>query len=437
MSLASLPSAVDSFANFETYINGESKSYLHALRKKAMAAFVALGYPKASVEEWKYIQSAQLGAFNYRPSEAVFDLEEVKNAVAAERALIKAEHTIVMVNGRYCAELSAHALGEEVHVGSLSDNFPTHANCVQKHFGHSVPADKNGLTALNTAFMTGGVFICVEKEIKITGIIHLISVCAANKKDSAFCPRVLVVVGGRSSLSLVESHLGLDGENYLSNFVGEIMAGPSSTVAHARLVKESVTAKHVAHYGIHQESGSNYKLWNFSLSGQLIRHDIASDLAGTGSFFNFRGLDVGSSDQHIDTCLLATHSQPFGTSVQLVKGVFQDRSTGVFNGKIFVCEGADKTDALQVNKNLMLSDDAKTFTRPQLEIYADDVKCNHGATVGKIDDKALFYLQARGIDHQEAKLMMAQAFVEEILDEMDPGLMKAVKKAIRERLEHV
>jgi len=436
MTLSIAPSALESFAEFESYINGESKSFLHSLRQNAMASFNALGLPRSTVEEWKYTKAASLAHFTYRPHESDFDFDAVEKAVLVERKLLKAKQWLVMVNGRYFPNLSHVSHEDKVRVGSLRDCFSTHQSCMQSHFAHYVSTEKNGLIALNAAFMNGGIYLHVEKNTTLSETVHLISVSTTEKIDSAFCPRVLAVIGDKSSLSLVESHVSVGENSYLSNFVCEVVVGAQSTFKHLRMVKEAPQACHVAHYGIRQEKGSNYKFWNFSLSGKLVRQEICSDLAGAGAFFNFRGLDIGSDDQHIDTCLLAHHSQPFGTSAQLVKGIFQGRSTGVFNGKIFVCEGADKTDALQVNKNLMLSAEAQTFTRPQLEIYADDVKCAHGATVGKLDNKALFYLQARGIAKKEAEIMLAQAFVEEVLDDVDATFLEVLKKVIRGRLAH-
>lgn len=437
MNSLGLSSISESFECFDKSINGESRSELHRIRRDAITTFGTLGFPKTHMEEWKYTQSRDLADFIYRPSEIAFDEAIITAAVQAERNLFEAEHCIVMVNGRYCPQYSQLPTDTKVHISGLSDAFTSHKSCVQRYYAAQVKTETSGLSSLNTAFMVGGIFLCVEKGTHIPGTVHMISVVSPQHASRAFCPRSLIILGEGSSLSLIESHIGVGDAAYLTNFVGEIVLGAESSMKFIRVVKEADNASHVAHYGVAQGQASTFKLWNFSLSGRLIRQEIAGNLAGNGAYFNVRGLDIGLKDQHIDTCLLANHAHGMGTSIQLVKGVFNDRSTGVFNGRIFVAEGADKTDAIQVNKNLMLSEECQVYTRPQLEIYADDVKCNHGATVGKIDEKALFYLQARGICKQEARKMIAQAFVEEVLDDLVPELMTSLKNTVRERLAHV
>lgn len=432
----STQNALSAFNQFEEYLNGESKSKLHGLRKEAIERFKLLGFPKSSVEEWKYTKTDEAARFSYEPQSNGFDKAAIKKELEAERVLIGAEHCLVMVNGIFCPKLSSHNLGEKVFLGNLKDCFQSHPSCVQKHYAQGLKTDKNGLLALNTAFMTGGLFICVEKNTSILGQVHIISLSTATKKALAFCPRILMVLGENSSLDLVESHLSVGSHDTLSNFAAEVVLGENAHIKHVRISKEASSSMNIAHYGLQQQKSSSYKMWNFSLSGKLLRQEVKADLNNIGAFFSFRGLDIGIGQQHVDTCLQLNHLSGFASSAQLVKGIFQDQASGVFYGHIFVNEGADKTDALQVNKNLMLSNDAQVFTRPQLEIYADDVKCNHGSSIGKIDDKALFYLQARGIPKEAAKLMMAQAFVEEVFDGLDAKLVKVLKKIIKERLAH-
>jgi Fe-S cluster assembly protein SufD len=296
------------------------------------------------------------------------------------------------------------------------------------------------MTALNTAFLQSGVFILIPKDTKLEAPVQISFVVDPSEPNIAVFPRVLVVAEENSSAKLIESFVAWKDGTYFSNAVVEVVVKQGARVEHCRLQQESLQAFHIANTSVELGSASSYKSTAINLGSKLARHDISVVMGHEGAECWVDGLYVVGSDQHTDTHSVIDHKQPHCSSHQLYKGILDGNARAVFNGKVFVREGAQKTDALQTNKNLLLSPNARIDTKPQLEIYADDVKCAHGAAVGQLDQDQLFYLRARGINPELGKNLLTYGFAEEVIEKIGiesirGELDKAVLKQIRAQLD--
>jgi Fe-S cluster assembly protein SufD len=296
------------------------------------------------------------------------------------------------------------------------------------------------LIALNTAFLQSGVFVLIPKNVELSAPLQLTYVADSTDTNFANFPRVLVVAEENSSAKLVESFVSVGQNSYFTNAVVEVVIEDGARLEHTRLQRESSQAFHVATTSVELGRGSNYNSTSINLGGKLARHDISVVMNHEGAECCVDGLYVVGHDQHTDTHSVIDHKQPYCNSRQLYKGILDGNGRAVFNGKVFVREGAQKTDALQTNKNLLLSPQARIDTKPQLEIYADDVKCAHGAAVGQIDQDELFYLETRGINPALAKSLLTYGFAEEVigkigLESIRNQLDEAVMNQLHTRLE--
>ena len=303
-----------------------------------------------------------------------------------------------MVNGFLREDLSQKSgLGDAVAVDLFSAAADARYNkIIRKYLARNAGYHNNGLTALNTAFLQSGVFIWIPKNVKSKQPLQITFV-AEGGSDSASFPRVLVVAEENSSATLIESFVSNGDGRYFTNAIVEIVLKDGAQLEHYRLQRESKNAFHVSTTSAELGRASRYDTTSINLGAQLSRHDISVVMDHEGAETSVDGLYMVGSDQHTDTHSVIDHKQPHCSSHQLYKGILDGNGRAVFNGKIYVREGAQKTDAMQTNKNLLLSDKARVDTKPQLEIYADDVKCAHGAAVGQIDPEELFYLETRGI----------------------------------------
>jgi Fe-S cluster assembly protein SufD len=286
---------------------------------------------------------------------------------------------------------------------------------VEPYINRLASSEQNSFTALNTAFLEDGGFVFVPDDTVLDEVVHLIFISAANGEAVVSHPRNLIVLGRRSQLRVVETYVGLANDLYFTNGVTEIVAGEDSVIDHYKLQRESDRAFHVATTHVSQARYSNFSTHVISLGGRLVRNDISTLMGGEASSCTLNGLYVTREEQHVDNRTNIDHEKPRCNSRQFYKGVLGGKSHGVFNGKILVRADAQQTNATQSNKNLLLTEGAQIDTKPQLEIYADDVKCTHGATIGKIDDEALFYTRSRGIDEESARTLLTYAFASDIL----------------------
>jgi Fe-S cluster assembly protein SufD len=405
---------------------GTGPAWLRALRLRGLEAFTAQGFPTTRDEEWRFTPIAPIAetAFvapellDVRPDE--LDAFRFGDAVAAE---------LVFVNGTFVPALSqTDGLQPGLEIGSLAHIVADHPEALSQVLGTLAGVEGAPFTALNTAFVEDGAVIRVRRGAVIEQPVHVLFYSTVSGAPSASHPRLFVAAEERSQLRLVETYAGPGGQVYFTNAVSEFVVDDGAVVDHYRVQVESTAAFHVGRQQVRTGRDTTFVSHNLVLGGALVRNDIGAVLRGIGGDTTLNGLYVGAGAQLLDTHTTIDHAQPHNGSHELYKGILGGAARGVFNGKIIVRPDAQKTDAKQTNKALLLSGDAQVNTKPQLEIFADDVKCTHGATVGQLDPDMLFYLRARGIGIDEARSLLIRAFVGDVT--------ARVKFApLRERLE--
>jgi Fe-S cluster assembly protein SufD len=383
--------------------------WLELVRSSAMDRFEQLDFPSVREEDWKYTNLAALAKENFVPATTSTESVDVSGFAYPET---EGAH-LVVVNGFLREDLSQKSgLGDAVVVDLFSAAADARYNkVIRKYLARNAGYHNNGLTALNTAFLQSGVFLWIPKNVEVEKPLQITFV--AEGDQSASFPRVLVVAEENSSATLIESFVG-EGR-YFTNATVEVVVKDGAHLDHYRLQRESKNAFHISTTSAELGRASRYNTTSINLGAQLSRHDISVVMDHEGAETSVDGLYMVESDQHTDTHSVIDHQQPHCNSHQLYKGILDGNGRAVFNGKIFVREGAQKTDARQTNKNLLLSDKARVDTKPQLEIYADDVKCAHGAAVGQIDPEELFYLETRGIDPELGRNLLTYGFAEEVI----------------------
>ncbi len=409
--------------------------WLARLRTEAIECFLELGFPTTRDEEWKYTNVAPIARTGFEPAQAV---------AAASVAELVAKHPLaeldcprlVFVNGKLTPELSSLSqLEAAVKAMSLRKAVAGGLAPIEEHLARYAGYAAHSFAALNTAFIQDGAFIQIPKRTALPKPIYLLYVTLPGVKPATACPRNLILVGRESQVTLIEGYLGFGESAYLTNAVTEIVLGENSVLEHVKLEGENAAAFHVATVKIHLARNASAHATTVAFGGRLAREDTTTVLGGEGGEATLNGLYVLRAEQHVDNHTTLDHAQPHCSSRELYKGILDGKSTGVFNGKIIVRPDAQKTDSKQSNKNLLLSEDATINTKPQLEIYADDVKCTHGATVGQIDAEALFYLRSRGIGQPEARNLLTVAFANDVLDKIKYArLRQQLKDTIFERL---
>ena len=377
---------------------GSDLAWLSAQRTAALAQFEKVGLPGVRDEEWRYTNLRALKSNSYQlnsSTELSIELAETSNP------------RLVFVDGLLNASAST-ALSEQV--SKLSDS----VDQLEPHFGSTLPAEPHGFTALNTAYAQDGYVVTLKPGQVLEGILEIVFV--SQSADTVSHTRNLIIAGTNSQCTIVERHIGVDGTVYLNNVITEIVAGDNAHVDHYKIQQESNDAFHMGGVFINQDKSSQVKNHNITLSGLLTRNDIVTNLLGQGAHMEMNGLVVGQGRQHIDNHTQVNHAVPNCTSDEYYKTVLDDHSRSVFRGRIIVAEDAQLTNADQQNNNLLLSANAEADTKPQLEIYADDVKCSHGATVGQLDPVSLFYLKSRGINTESANALLTFAFANEVIE---------------------
>ena len=414
----------------------DGPEWLEPLRRAAIDRFAATGFPTSRDEEWRFTPVAPIAQGRWR--QAAGSRQTITRGELAPFIFGHPEWTtLVFVDGAYSEGLSSiGALSKGVRVGSLSEALRNNGPGLEKHLARHAPVDASPFTALSTAFMRDGGFVYVPANTDLTSPIHLIFVATADAGGTVSHPRNLVVVGAGSRASIIESYVTVaEGTGYWTNAVTELVAGPNSWIEHTRIQRESESAHHVGLTQVEQERDSHYRSFSLAMGGALARHNLTARLNGENVETLMYGLYLTRGDQVADNHTAIHHNQPNCRSWEVYKGVLDGRSRAVFNGKVFVKPEAQKTDAKQTNRNLLLSDTAKVNTKPQLEIFADDVKCTHGATVGRLDDVALFYARSRGVPADKAQLLLTYAFAAEVTSEvvLEP-VREELERLVRERL---
>lgn len=424
------------FAMFEKSLNGEARLPLHAIRKQAIAKFAELGFPTTKNEEWRFTNVGAIAKAEFSPA-----LRYANNGLTARditRFMFGGMQCmrLVFVNGHFASEFSNLPTQRGVYGGSLKSAIRSAPEIVNRHLAHYVKVDENGFTALSTAFIQDGAFIHVEENVEVENPIHLVFL-AAGEKSVAAHPRNLIIVGSNSRVSIVESYVSLASVPYLTNAVTEFVVGESAIIEHDKLQDEAMDSFHIGTVHFQQGAKSNVISNAINFGGALVRNNITVVLNGEGIESTLNGLSLATGTQLIDNHTTIDHAKPQCASHELYKSILDGKSKGVFNGKIFVRKDAQKTDAKQTNKTLLLSDDATIDTKPQLEIFADDVKCTHGATVGHLDEEQLFYLRSRGIGLEEANDLLTFAFASDVINRVHiEALREQLDGMVHEKLRH-
>jgi Fe-S cluster assembly protein SufD len=412
------------------------------LRESAFDRFREIGFPSVKEEEWKYTNVAPLTKIDFSP--VLPHLSAVTADDVTRLGCVEAQdRQLVFVNGVLRKDLSSlNELPSGVIAIDLAEAISTeqHQDQIREYFARGVDYNVNGFVALNTAMLAGGAFIFIPRNSEIVKPLSCLFITEASAGNVAAFPRVLIVAGENSRATLIENYASVGAGISFTNAVVEIALQDGARLEHYKIQRESVESFHVATTSANLGTNASYDSTAINFGAQLSRHDVAVKMAHEGAECWVDGLYVVSSDQHTDTHSVIDHQQPHCTSHQLYKGILDGKSRAVFNGKIFVRHGAQKTDAMQTNKNLLLSKEARVDTKPQLEILADDVKCAHGAAVGQIDEDELFYLQTRGLHTELARNLLTYGFAEEVIgkikiESIRAQLDEAVLNRLNARLE--
>ena len=398
--------------------NGEPR-WLRDLRARGAAYFAKVGFPTTRDEDWKYTSAAPIAELDVRA------LQEPGGEVTAEQLAPYAfgENgwtTLVFVNGRHDADLSSGlALDGGVRVLPLAEAREEMGDVVEGTLGSICTVEQSAFVALNAALHTDGAVIHLAADAVASAPIHLLFVSDALAAKGASHPRVLIVAERNSKATVIESYVALGSATYLTNSVTEISIGDGATVAHYKIQRESPRSYHVATIDARQARDSHFVSFSFAVGAALSRTNVWTVLGGEGCGATLNGLYMADGDQHVDHQTRIEHQKENCYSREVYRGVLDDAAHGVFNGKVYVHPEAQKTDGKQENHTLLLSPRAVIDTKPQLEIFADDVKCTHGATVGRIDQTSLFYMKSRGVGAVRARQLLTYAFAADVLEQIE------------------
>jgi Fe-S cluster assembly protein SufD len=406
---------LEKFERFEK--EASQPSWVLALRKAGIARFAELGFPTLQHEDWRFTNVAPITKLPFKP---VF--QAGRDGLTAETVARFTfgqlpANRLVFAGGHFIAELSAVAPQPPgVIIKNLAAALTADSALVQKHLTHQAAEGTDPFCSLNTAFFQDGAFVYVPPGVAVEAPIHLLFVSTARESGATAHPHNLIIAGEASRATVLESYVGTTNTSVFTNAVTELVLGDGTAVEHCKFQDESLTAFHIA--AIHARLGRGCNLISHSIAtgARLSRNNIRTTLGGEGVECVLNGLYLTRNDQLADHHMIVEHTQPRCNSHEYYNGILDGRSKGVFHGRILVRPAAQKTDAKQTNKNLLLSEDATVDTKPQLEIYADDVKCTHGATVGQLNEDSIFYLRARGIGAQTARRMLIHAFAGEIIE---------------------
>ena len=399
-------------------------SWLQRLREDSFDRFERGGFPSVEEEEWKYTNVAAIARASFAPILTINGTALSKsNGLAAFVYEEARESRLVFVNGMLRKDLSSlAALAADVIAMDLDEALRTseHESTVRERLEQYSDAAENGFAALNTALFSGGLFLKIPRGLHVETPIHLLFVCESGKggpAPAAF-PRVFIVAEENSDATVIESYSSPNDGLYLTNAIVDIVLNEGARLRHYKVQRESPEAFHVATTRAELGPNATYDTTTINFGAALSRHDIGVLMDHEGAECFVDGLYMVEGSQHTDTHSVIDHRQPHCTSHQLYKGILDGKSRAVFNGKVFVRHGAQQTDAQQTNKNLLLSNEAQVDTKPQLEIFADDVKCTHGAAIGQLDEEEMFYLESRGLNRALARNMLTYGFAEEVIEKI-------------------
>lgn len=409
---------IDLYARLAEESRSAGAPWLDDVRRAAMARFEQVGFPSNKDEQWRFTNIAPIVKTPFKLAEQVPD--DAATDVAASFSFgSEAASELVFVNGHFSPGLSRLGkLPRGVKVGRLSDAINEHGEVVERHLAKLADIEQNPFVALNTGFLSDGAFLHFARGTTVAQPIHLLFVSAKGADLSVSHPRVLVVAEDNVEATIVESYVGAPGDDgagiYFTNAVTEIVAGRDCRIDHCKLQQESIEAYHVATMQVRLDRGATFVSHSATIGAKLTRNDLNCHMAGPGAYATLNGLVLLGGSQHCDNHTLLDHAEPNCPSHELYKHVLSGKSSAVFKGKILVRQVAQKTDSKQTSKTLLLSDDATMNSQPALEIYADDVKCTHGSTIGPVDEDMIFYLRSRGVSVDAARHLLSYAFAADV-----------------------
>jgi Fe-S cluster assembly protein SufD len=430
--------------NLETYLTafselskrdpGHAPPWLRKLREDAFERFCETGFPTTHDEDWRFTNVSNIDRTQFslalEPGAALsrWDLEPWTIDGAAAQ--------LVFIDGKFVRSLSSiGGLPAGTVISSLGQEITKGSELLEGHLGRYLDIQRDSFCALNTALAEDGAFVHVAKGVTTEAPIHLLFVSSGKSGPTMMHPRNLLLIEREAQATIIEEYVSLGDGTVFSNSATELVAGENSAVSHFMIEREHAQAFNISTLRIQQERSSNVASHSVLLGGGLVRNNVHPVLAGEGGECLINGLFVGNGQQHLDNYMYVEHRSPHSSSRQFYNGILDGAAHGVFHGRIIVHRDAQKTDAKQTNRNLLLSDDAQIDTKPQLEIYADDVKCTHGATIGQIEENALFYLRSRGIDEVSARRLLLTAFANECVERINPGIARThVERLIEDHL---
>jgi Fe-S cluster assembly protein SufD len=433
-----MESYLEGFEAFSRNGGQDAPQWTRSLRLSGITRFEELGFPSTKNEDWHFTPVTPIVERGFAPLTS-----RSGKVTAAQLAPLSFGatdwHTLVFVNGRFSAELSrTAALPDGVQVLPLERAYDELPLLLERHVGRITSMDAHTFTALNTAFINDGAVVHVQADVEVARPIHLLFVSDRDAVNGVAQPRNLIVLDRFAKATVIESYVGLADGAYFTNAVTEATIADGATLAHLKLQRESEQAFHVGTFDARQSRDSHLVSFSFATGGALSRTNIYTELRGEGCGATLNGLYLGDGEQHIDHQTRIEHVAPNCYSRELYKGILDGSAHGVFNGKVYVHPEAQKTDGKQTNQTLLLSEKAQIDTKPQLEIFADDVKCTHGATVGRLDETSLFYMKSRGINARTARELLTYAFAADVLETIEladvrEGLESATLRRYTER----
>ena len=401
--------------------------FAQELRAKAQEALAGMEFPTSKTEYWKYTRLGKIINKSYG-----IQKEIAETTVAISDYLIPEmdANVVVLVNGFYNEKLSQITPQKGIKIHALRAAMKNEDAFVKDHLGAIEKAEKELFVALNTCSFTDGVYVDVEKGVVVEKPIHIINIVSNN--NSIVNSRTIVKAHDNCAVKMVESFVNLQGEESFTNNVAEFFLNPNAHVEYNKIQDKKGESYHISTDQAYQRKASNFTINTITLDGTLVRNNLNIEIDAEGCETNLSGIYLGQAKNHIDNHTIVDHLKPNCVSNEVYKGILDDNSVGVFNGKVFVRPDAQKTNAFQQNNNILLTDGAVMNSKPELEIYADDVKCSHGSTIGQLDEEAIFYLKARGVSQQSAINMMVMAFTQDALEEVS---IEALKNYIKHRIE--
>ncbi len=427
---------LEKFERFEE--QAKQPAWVFPMRKAGIARFAELGFPTLQQEDWRFTNVAPIAKLPFKPVFRASSNNLTREGIAEFTFGSLAASRLVFVNGHYVEELSSSAgpQPQGVIVSSLAAALAGDTGLIKEHLARYAQGEDNPFVALNAAFFQDGGFVYVPAGKRLEAPVHLLFISTASEAGATSHPRNLIIAEKASQVTVLESYLSLAEVSYFTNAVTEMILSDGAVVEHVKFQDEGRNAYHLASIHAHLERRCNFVSHSIATGARLSRNNICTALAGEGVECILNGLYLTRGDQLADHHMVVEHAQPHCNSHEYYNGILDGHSRGVFHGRILVRRPAQKTDAKQTNKNLLLSEDATVDTKPQLEIYADDVKCTHGATIGQLNEESIFYLRARGIGAETARRMLIHAFAGEIIERVRHApAREELDKLVWERLE--